>query len=96
VLYAAMFYLAVSLLWADWTMTTKALVTAPYVVTIEVFQLIGIPAQLNQSHQLLVKLFAHVVLGSTFSWWDLLAYGVGISAIIGVDRHLKQNKRTPR
>jgi len=28
------------------------------------------------------------VLGSTFSWWDLLAYAVGIAAIAPLDRWL--------
>jgi hypothetical protein len=86
--YAAVFYLLISFLYADWSVMTKALITAVYVVTIEVFQLTDIPAQLNQSPQLLVRLFAYVVLGSAFSWWDLLAYGAGIAAATVADRRL--------
>jgi hypothetical protein len=90
VVYAAVFYLAITLVGADWSVGTKTPITAIYVVTVEVFQLTGIPAQLNQSDQLLVKLFAYVVLGSTFSWWDIVAYGVGIAAMIGVDRGIRR------
>jgi hypothetical protein len=86
--YAAVFYLVVSLVWADWRGTAKALLIALYVVTIEVFQMTSIPAQLNQSDQFLVKLFASIVLGSAFSWWDMLAYSVGIAAAIVVDQRV--------
>ena len=52
------------------------------------FQLTDIPLRLTQSADLLVRLLARGVLGSTFSWWDLLAYAAGIAAIAPLDRWL--------
>lgn len=86
VVYAAFFYLLLSLAWREGTTTMKALLTTAYVVAIEVFQLTQIPAHLNRSANLFIRLFAYVVLGSAFSWWDLLAYAVGIVGISLADR----------
>lgn len=55
-------------------------------MVIETFQLTWIPAQLGQSDNPAVKLFAYLVLGSRFSGWDLLAYGLGIAGIGMIDR----------
>jgi len=86
VVYAAVFYLVLSLIWAKGTTTVKIILTAAYVVAIEVFQLTQIPVRLNQSENLVIRVFAYVVLGSTFSWWDLLAYSIGIAGILLLDR----------
>ena len=59
--------------------------TAVYVVAIEAFQLTPIPAQLCHSQRWVVRAFAYVILGSTFSGWDLLAYAVGIVGIAWLD-----------
>ncbi len=34
----------------------------------------------------------HLVLGSTFSWWDMLAYTVGIAFSVGLDRLRIRNR----
>ncbi len=86
VVYAAVFYLVLSLIWAEGTITAKMILTAVYVVAIEVFQLTPIPVRLNQSENLVIRAFAYVVLGSTFSWWDLLAYSIGIAGILALDK----------
>ena len=86
VVYAAVFYLVLSLIWAEGTTTVKIILTAAYVVAIEVFQLTQIPVRLNQSENLVIRVFAYVVLGSRFSWWDLLAYSIGIAGILALDR----------
>ena len=57
-----------------------------YVTIIEFFQLTPFPLRLNQSSNSLVKLFAYVVLGSTFGWWDLLSYAVGIGFAVVYDK----------
>jgi uncharacterized protein DUF2809 len=91
--YAAVFYLALGLLWSGGTVTAKALLTAVYVVAIETFQLTPIPAHLNQSANPAVRAFAYVVLGSVFGWWDILAYLVGIGGISLADRlYLKRTQ----
>jgi hypothetical protein len=84
--YAAIFYLALSLIWTREPVAAKAILTSGYVAAIELFQLTPIPAQLNQSDSFVVRAFAYIVLGSAFSWWDLLAYGIGIAGILLLDR----------
>jgi hypothetical protein len=64
----------------------KAFLTTIFVIAIETFQLTNIPAQLSQSESLTIRLFTYVVLGSRFSGWDLLAYGIGIIGIALADR----------
>ncbi len=84
--YAAVFYLGLSLVWPRGAILAKAFLTVAYVVAIETFQLTPIPAQLSQGESLAIRLFAYVVLGSRFSGWDLLAYGIGIAGIWLADR----------
>ncbi len=84
--YAAVFYLGLSLVWPRGAIPTKAFLTVVYVVAIETFQLSPIPAQLSQSDSLAIRLFAYIVLGSRFSGYDLLAYGIGIAGIGWGDR----------
>ncbi len=85
VVYAAVFYLGLSLIWSSGTVTAKAVLSGVYVIAIETFQLTPIPLQLNRSHNAIIRLFAYLVLGSRFSGWDLLAYGVGLAGMVGLD-----------
>jgi hypothetical protein len=85
-LYAAAFYLALSFLWPKGSVVSKVALVSIYVVTVELFQLTPFPAYLNRSDYLPVRLFAYLVLGSTFGWWDLPAYGVGIALMAGIDK----------
>ncbi len=86
VLYAAVFYLGLSLIWPKGPIPPKAAMTAGYVLVVESFQLTPIPGQLGQSDSVMIRVFAYLVLGSKFSGWDLLAYGVGIAGIALIDR----------
>jgi hypothetical protein len=86
VLYAAVFYLGLSLIWPKGAIAAKTIVTGVYVIAIEIFQLTPIPLQLSRSNNLAIRLFAYAVLGSRFSGWDLLAYGVGVTAMVGVEK----------
>ena len=74
------------MIWPSGALARKAFWTAVYVVAIETFQLTPIPARLGHSDSLVIRLFAYVVLGSSFSGWDLLAYGVGLAGIMVLDR----------
>ncbi len=87
-LYAVAFYLGLGLLLGSGRLRSKLALTLLYVTSIEVFQLTDIPLRLTQSVEPLVRLLARGVLGSTFSWWDLLAYAAGIAAIAPLDRWL--------
>jgi len=86
VVYAAVFYLGLSLIWPRGAILAKVFLTGIYVIAIETFQLTPIPVQLSQSDSLAIRLFTYVALGSRFSGWDLLAYGVGITGIGLADR----------
>lgn len=93
-LYGAAFYLGLSFLWPQGSVIRKVVLVSAYVVAVELFQLTPFPASLNRSDYLPVRLFAYLVLGSTFGWRDLVAYGVGIAAIAGIDkRYLLKNDR---
>jgi hypothetical protein len=85
-LYAVAFYLGLCLLLGSGRRRTKLVLALLYVTGIEVFQLSAIPRRLGHSDSALVRLFARGVLGSTFSWWDLLAYAAGLAAIFAIDR----------
>lgn len=89
-LYAAMVYVMLRLASAAspsaLTLTTLLVMTA-----IELFQLTGIPLQLLASEHAALRLVARL-LGTTFSFFDLLAYVVGILAIQGLD-HYRQGLR---
>ena len=53
-------------------------------VAIEAFQLTGVPARFAASGNSVLKLLA-VVLGTTWSWRDLLGYAIGITAVVLLD-----------
>jgi hypothetical protein len=92
-LYAALAFLALAFVWPHRRTAAHAAAAISFVTAVELFQLTPIPAALNRSDVLLVRLFAYLVLGSTFSWWDLLAYAVGILVIAGVDLQLRRFHR---
>lgn len=82
-LYAVAVGLAVLLVWPRIPPRWALLLTWGLCTAIEFFQLTGIPAALGAQHRLVTLL-----LGTTFSLGDLLAYTVGALALYGVDRVL--------
>ena len=86
VIYAGVFYFILCFLVDRKSIQLKAFFAAIYVTIIELFQLTPFPLRLIQSSNFLVKLFAYVVLGSTFSWWDLLSYAIGIGFAVIYDK----------
>jgi hypothetical protein len=58
-------------------------------LAIEAFQLTGIPARIARSDSPALRLLA-VALGMKWSWWDVLAYAVGIAAFALFDRVMKE------
>ena len=76
-LYAAMVYTILRFV----TKANRALIASAIILTaLETFQLTGIPAQLLHSAYLPVRLIARL-LGTQFSFLDLLAYAVGLLTI---------------
>ena len=86
-LYAAMVYILLRL---SARVASVALWAALAMTAIECFQLTGIPAALFRSGNPWLRVCARL-LGTDFSFLDLLAYAVGIAALALLDR-----LRTPR
>src|SRR6202165_4765069 len=82
-LYAAMIYVILRLLWRAAALAVA--VSAMAVMTlIELFQLTMIPAHMLANEHLIVRICARLM-GTEFSFLDLLAYGVGIGCIYLAD-----------
>ena len=80
-LYAAMLYAILRLFWktAALALPAMAIMTA-----LELFQLTMIPARMLASGHLIVRMCARLM-GTEFSFLDLIAYGVGIGCIYLAD-----------
>ncbi len=83
-LYAVLFYLLLSLFWKQGKPLAKAGIITIFVLAVETFQLTGIPLQLWLSGNITLKLLS-IVLGTHFSWWDVVAYLVGIAGVYLLD-----------
>src|SRR5688572_30627041 len=84
-LYAVMVYLLVTILWGEGNPPKKAILTVAFMSMIEAFQLTLIPLQFRSSEHTILKVIS-ILLGTTFSWLDLLAYLIGILGIYIVDQ----------
>lgn len=80
-LYAMAFYLALSFALPQLVVAPKALAVGLFCAAVELFQLTGIPGSLGASESAAVRLFAYAVLGSGFSWADMLAYAAGVGLV---------------
>jgi hypothetical protein len=83
-MYAAMVYVLISLIWQTGPLR-KAVLAMLIMTALEVFQLTMIPAHLLASGNLAERIFARL-LGTEFSFRDLLAYAVGILGVFLLDR----------
>ena len=83
-LYAALAYVLLGIAWPQLSPMHKALITTIAMVAIEAFQLTNVPARFAASGNTVLKLLA-IVLGTTWSWRDLLGYAVGIAVIALLD-----------
>jgi hypothetical protein len=81
-LYAAMVYVLLRL---TGRIAHVAVWAAVAMITIEFFQLTGVPAAMIRSEYLAVRVCARLI-GTEFSVRDLLAYAVGIGCIAAFDR----------
>ena len=80
-LYAAMVYAILRLFWRAARLAVPAMVV---MTLIELFQLTMIPARMLASEHLIVRICARLM-GTDFSFLDLLAYAVGIGCIYLAD-----------
>ena len=80
-LYATMVYTILRLLWMS---SSVALPSMAVMTGIESFQLTMIPAHMLGSEHLMIRICARLI-GTEFSFLDLLAYGVGIGCVFLAD-----------
>lgn len=73
-LYAAMVYAILRLVWRSRSVALPATVV---MIGIELFQLTRIPAHMLESRHLMIRVCARLI-GTEFSYLDLIAYGAGI------------------
>jgi hypothetical protein len=85
-LYAALAYVLLGIVRPQLRPGGKALITSIAMVVIEAFQLTGVPARFAASANGALRLLA-IVLGTSWSWRDLVGYAVGIS-IVGLADHI--------
>jgi hypothetical protein len=83
-LYAAMFYLLLRLFWEKGNPLSTFGTTMLVMILIEVFQLTGIPSQFQSSGSSILK-YISILLGTEFSWLDIMAYFVGLVAVSAFD-----------
>ena len=83
-LYAALAYVLLGIVWPQLLPTHKALIATVAMLVIEAFQLTGVPAHFMTSGNFGLKLLA-IMLGTTWSWRDLLGYAVGIAVVALLD-----------
>jgi len=83
-LYAAMVYALISLVWQT-DRLRKAVLAMLIMTALEVFQLTMIPAHMLASENPAERILARL-LGTEFSFRDLLAYAVGIFGVFLLDR----------
>jgi hypothetical protein len=84
VVYAAVFYLFLGIVWDRGRARSKALFTLLFVLAVEVFQLTLIPLRFSESDSYFLR-FASILLGTQFAWLDLVAYSVGIAGVYLLD-----------
>ena len=83
-LYAAMVYAILRLIWRASAPARLAVSAMAVMTVIELFQLTMIPARLLADPHLVVRICARLM-GTEFSFLDLLTYAVGIAAIYLAD-----------
>lgn len=90
-LYAAMVYVLISLVWQTGALR-KAAFAMLIMTALEVFQLTMIPAHMLAGGNLATRIVARL-LGTEFSFRDLLAYAVGILGVFIFDRAKTYGRR---
>lgn len=91
-LYAILFYLLISMLVSELRAIKKATIVFILMVAFELFQLTQIPMALSQNDNVLARIAA-MLLGTVFSWLDIVAYLVGIVIAASVDMMKFENRK---
>lgn len=94
-LYAVMLYTLLGAVAVKAAPASKGITILLLMIAIEGFQLTNIAATLSHSSNVLLRIIARL-LGTTFSWWDILAYVVGLLLIVAVDMVVARARRKRR
>jgi hypothetical protein len=94
-LYAVLVYLLLSFVWTRAMPRTRLWLTTLIMLLIEAFQLTGIPLRFRGSESVALRVFAFA-LGTTFSFFDIIAYLAGIVLVYLVDRQYVTRRRASR
>ena len=92
-LYAVLMYWLMSFVWTRAMPLTKLLLTTLIMILIEAFQLTGLPLSFRRSESVALHVFA-IALGTTFSFFDIIAYLVGIVLVYLFDRQWVTRRRS--
>ena len=85
-LYAAMLFMLLLVFAPRLTLAKAALIGFGLVVLIELFQQTGIPLAMRSHENSLIQLMA-LLLGTTFNYWDLVSYAIGIVLFFGYEAY---------
>ena len=88
-LYAVMFYVILRLCWPVAPARRVAIAAIAIMTALEFFQLTLIPLHMLASPNLFIRVTARL-LGTEFSFLDLLAYAVGIGCLWLVDSRIRR------
>ena len=83
-LYAIMLYVLLGAILVNMRPSYKFFLTLSLMVIIEVFQLSNIPGDFSRSSNILLNIVS-TLLGTKFSWLDILAYLIGLLVILLLD-----------
>lgn len=88
-LYAILIYLILRVWQPENSRRTHANWAMIIVFAIELFQLTGIPLTMRQSGYPLLEAIS-ILMGTHYSWYDVVAYAVGILSAYGIDMRYKE------
>jgi hypothetical protein len=84
IFYPAFWYFLIKLLRPDFPKAKAALIVLLFCITVEMSQWIDMPLFRWGRHHFLGR----VLLGTDFSWWDIVYYAVGCAASLFLDRSI--------
>ena len=82
-LYAVLFYLALGVCFPHHRLRSRLVTSGVFVLSVECFQLTGIPLELRQQGGFAQLL--SICLGTKFAWLDIVAYFVGLACVATLD-----------
>ncbi len=76
-LYTAAIFWLLRVMWPTWAIKRVMWLSFGLSLAVELFQITGIPLAMRDSGSMFLRVLS-IALGTEFSLWDVLAYGVGV------------------